>query len=211
MKVQLPWIGKAAGSSAGMIYQSYWGRTYARSFPSMFHYPNTPSQQACQSAFHDIRRIWQPIYNELKHFVSSGQRSNRSIYNIYMKSIFRLLNPYGVPKNDVIPSNFGLDRYNTKRVDLGEASLVFRSSDIMLLFTQNSLVNTPYNKTTSEHFILINKTDQTLYYRIASYSPSRRNMDFKNTYRWSSSDDILCFVAISVEGWMGNFNLLKIQ
>ena len=80
MKLQLPWIGKAAGSSAGQILQSYWGHTYSRSFPSMFHYPNTKLQQECQAKFFDIQRIWQPIYVVIRQHIGSTQRTNLGIY-----------------------------------------------------------------------------------------------------------------------------------
>lgn len=93
MKVQLPWIGKAAGSSAGTIYQSYWGHTYTRSFPALFHYPDTPAQQATQALFHDVQRFWLPIYQHLEPSIGKEQRKGINAFNVLAKCIYKVFNP----------------------------------------------------------------------------------------------------------------------
>lgn len=210
MKVQFPLFGKATGSSAGTIYQSYWGRTYSRSFPFSFHYPDTKKQQECQSTFFDIQRVWLPIYNVIKSFFNPMQRTNKNPFNKLIGYIFRIFNPYAKHKMPDVPSSFGLDRKNLMSISLAVSSTTINEDEVSILFD----LNRPYNSTgypiTKIHFLLLNKTQQSMLYQNEPLSYTLRKISFRNTQGWKEKDEIYFYVAASANNWFGNFNLMQL-
>ena len=207
MKVQLPWIGKASGSSAGTIYQTYWGRTYSRSFPSSFHYPDTPSQQSAQAKFYDTMRIWLPIYQSISPLIGADQRHNVNCYNLYLKSIYRLLNPFEKGSNSRPPRYFGVDDLNRVIVRMADIYFVATKVNFELHFHYSDESISIADNFQRAHFLLANRTRQSLYYRWYWYTPYTTYQGFKNTNDWQADDEIYSYVALSGSHWLGNFNL----
>lgn len=207
MKVQLPWIGKAAGSSAGTIYQSYWGRTFARSFPSIFHYPDTPAQQVCQAHFHDIRRVWSGYFRDLEKSAEVGQRANRNIYNIYLSAIFKVFNPYGVPRYTRPPKSFGLDRYNRMRATMSGITTEWKSNAFIIRWKDWEVNNSIKANPSLRMFLVVDRTKQNLHIEYQRISPSYQSVTIYNAYGWEPGDEMFIYVAISSNHWLGNFNL----
>ena len=206
MKVHLPIIGKATGSSAGLIYQSYWGNTYARSFPFSFHYPDTVKQQECQATFFDIQRNWAPIYNQLKNYIMKEQRRNKNPYNTLSKAIYRIFNPYHDKIKEVYPSNFGLDPQNRIRPVTTEKEISFDHDEFNLHFNMGR----PYNELSvileTVNIIIFNETKQNMMYYEDKFHAGHYYIRLKNTLDWENSNKILVYLAISANTWLGNFN-----
>lgn len=210
MKVQLPITGKASGSSAGTIYQSYWGNTYARGFPRLFHYPDTPQQQACQASFFDIQRIWLPCYNQLKTYIKTMQRKNKNPFNLLTSAIYRIFNPYQIRKNDNLPSYFGLDKKNRVYPILTETKLSLNGNYWQLTFIQQRPHIEIAEDFKNMHVLLFNKTSISMYYVIESWDGSLQLVEIENTNNWLFDDEIEVYVALSSPNWLGNFNRQKL-
>lgn len=207
MKVHLPWIGKAAGSSANMIFQSYWGKTYSRSFPSSFHYPDTPAQQECQARFHDLRRVWEFAYLQFKPYIPKSQRRNRNTYDNYMADIFKVVNPYQHPSLQTPPASFGLDRYNRMRASMHITEAYFWGSRFNVRWDSWQISNNIASTPNSRFFLVVNKTQQNLSLLIDDAPVWLDAMSIYNAYGWQKGDEFLFYVALSSNSWMGNFNL----
>lgn len=209
MKVQLPWAGKATGNSAGLIYQSYWGRTFARTFPAIFHYPDTKLQQITQAKFHDIRRIWDPIYRNISQYIGRGQRTNRNTYNDYLQGLYRAFNPYNEVSKSAPPRSWGIDPLNRMSVELTEFEVINAKEQIFVQWTSLKLVNKIAAAPTRQFFLLLNLTRQALYFDNAMYLPYRHSWYFINQQDWREDDKILFYTALAAKDWLGNFNLVK--
>lgn len=208
MKVQLPWAGKASGSSAGLIYQSYWGRTFARTFPAIFHYPDTTLQQITQAKFHDIRRVWDPIYRNISQYIGKGQRVNRNTYNNYLRGLYRAFNPYDEQSKYMPPRYWGIDPANRMTVELADAEVVNAKENIFVQWGTITLHNKISAAPTNQMFLLLNLTQQALYFDNAGYLPYRHSWYFINQQDWREGDKILFYTALAAKNWLGNFNLV---
>lgn len=206
MKVQLPWMGKATGSSAGLIYQSYWGRTFARTFPAVFHYPNTPKQQICQAHFYDTQRILLLFYDFIKEFIGPQQRNNKNIYNIYAKAFIEALNPYNKPKFKDGPQNFGVDPYNRAILQFNDVQMFVNENRGLITFTQEPIKSEI--RTTFNYYVLLifNRTRQNIKFSLVFYVPTITGFNFTNDVGWQNGDDILVYTALQSKTWLGNFN-----
>ena len=210
MKVQLPFIGKATGSSAGLIFQSYWGGTYSRSFPSIFHYPDTPKQQAAQAPFHEINKAWALPYGIIKNAVGENQRRNRNIYNEYLKQALKIYNPYDIPKQRTPLQNFGPDPFNRMRASM-LVTYKYIDDSYILIRWQDWAVEKEISYTPSHRiFLLMNKTSRTLHSPYGLIIPSVTGLNIQNYQDWKATDDIVFYVAVYGEGWLGNFNLIPL-
>lgn len=210
MKVQLPWIGKAAGSSAGAIYQTYWGNTYSRSFPALFHYPDTKKQQECQASFFDIQRIWLPIYNTISTQIGKMQRKNKNPFNQLTSSIYHIFNPYKEQKLSRLPNFFGLDPKNRVRIFFSIDEMRIDATAVEMWFTWfRPYIEIDMTPTTL-HFLLFNLSRTSMYYQTIPFSTDYRNIDFRNTNEWKEGDKLTLYVAISGDSWFGNFNIQKL-
>lgn len=207
MKVQLPWFGKAAGSSAGTIYQSYWGKTYTRSFPFSFHYPDTQRQQKCQATFFDIQRTWLPIYQQVSQSIGPMQRKNKNPFNSMMRNIFRVFNPYGKYYTGHIPEFFGLDPKNRVRPVLLDINLDINPDDVVLTYDMARPYNGLQIRLVKSYLLLFNITQQTMLFSEEPFRPDVQRVTFENTLGWLPSDDYAFYVALAADNWLGNFNL----
>lgn len=207
MKVQLPWYGKASGRSAGTIYQSYWGATYTRSMPFSFHYPDTPDQQACQATFFDIQRPWIPIYNQIKDYLNKYQRKNVNPFNVYSMSIFKIFAPYGKDKYVEVPGKFGLDNLNSMWLELTSISMTITPEEVQLRYGLAGGAAPPDHPIKHIHFLLFNRTQQSMLFKSQTLMDPLGFMSFVNTNEWKNGDRIFLYVAVSADDWLGNFKL----
>lgn len=206
MKVQLPWAGKASGSSAGLIYQSYWGRTFARTFPAIFHYPDTPAQQICQARFYDTQRILLLFYDYIKTLIGPQQRNNKNIYNIYAKAFMEALNPYNKPKFKDGPKNFGVDPLNRAILQFNDVQMFVNENRGLITFTQEPIKSEIH--TTFNYYVLLifNRTRQNIKFSLVYYVPTITGFNFTNDVGWQNGDEILVYTALQSKTWLGNFN-----
>lgn len=207
MKVQLPWLNKASGRSAGTIYQSYWGATYTRSMPTLFHYPDTEKQQETQAKFYDTQRNWLPIYRQLMQYASPSQRKNKNSFNRLSRYVYKILNLYYGITHYTAPAAWGLERLNKMRPVITNMELYLKDDNIILEID----VNRPHNETQHRvrwiHILLFNLTQKYLLFQTIPIAGGLQNVIFSNTMDWQPSDGFRVYIALSDNDWLGNFNL----
>lgn len=207
MKVQIPILNKAAGRLRDTIFQSYWGETYVRSMPLLFHYPDTEDQQRTQAAFFDIQRNWIPIYKELIVYASPSQRKNKNAFNTLSRYVYKILDPYVAPNNYSAPRFWGLEHLNKMRPVIPSFQLSVNPKRLVLTFD----VNLPYNDTNYYvrwfHVLLCNVSQKYMLYLVIPFAIETQLVTFFNTMEWQPSDRLRFYIALSDNNWLGNFNL----
>lgn len=209
MKVQLPLLGKAAGSYAGGIYQSYFGHTYVRSFPAIFHYPDTQDQQTTQAKFFDVQRSWLPIYQALTQFIGKMQTRNKNPFNVFSKGLYKIFNPYAKKYKFFPLKYFGLDPLNRVRPAITALNVKIDENDVMIRFDLLRPYNDMAIKLKTTHILALNLTQQTLYYANKDLQAGSNEFPFVNTNHWQNGDTVVLYVALSADSWLGNFNLIS--
>ena len=207
MKVHLPIVGKATGSSAGLIYQSYWGNTYTRSFPFSFHYPDTDKQQKCQFDFYRIQRAWWTIYDKLKTYIPRSQRRNRNIYNTLSKGVYSAFLTYGIKADENIRPHWGLDPRNTILPIIEVGKISYSNFNYYIDATLQSLAGKRKFYPSINHFLLCNLTQQEMYYSFEPYTESKISTSFLVASEWLDTDIIIAYVAFSHDEFFTNFYL----
>ena len=206
MKVHVPFIGKVTGSSAGLIYQSYWGKSFARTFPALFHYPDTPSQQQAQAKFYEIQKIWNGIYADLKTYIGPSQKKNKNPYNVLSKYIYRVLNPYNKALFATTPKYFGFDPLNRVRASIGIYSFDITEEYINLTFAMNR----PYIGIDVEIkdivFLFFNRSRKDLAMSIETFDAMLNKVQIHNDNEWKNRDICILYIALAGPNYLANFN-----
>lgn len=210
MKVHLPIVGKATGSSAGLIYQSYWGNTYTRSFPFSFHYPDTAKQQECQASFFDIQRVWIPIYKELTKNIAPMQRKNKNPFNKLTSAVYRIFNPYKRKDHKNLPQNWGLDPNNRVHANIVSPEIRVDSKAVTLSFFMKRATIEVSVSIDETLILLFNQRQQNMYFTTIPLQGDLNTVELENTNNWEIDDDICAYVALAGPNWLGNFNLLPL-
>lgn len=205
MKVHLPIVGKATGSSAGLIYQSYWGNTYTRSFPFSFHYPDTSKQQKSQFDFFKIQRVWWGIYEKLKTSIPASCRKNRNVFNELSSGIYRIFMTYMQKSSSNIVDVWGLDSRKSVKLNINAQFLDFLGDEIIV----NAKVLDIYGKRkfVPDFFntLLCNITEQEFYFIMDDYSDGSLTTSFKVEGKWDETDIIVAYTALSSKEFITNF------
>ena len=209
MKVQLPFHNHAAGRSGGSIFQTYWGRTFARSMPVLFHYPDTPSQHDTQMKYYNIVRQLKTAYPTISLNVPKSQRYNTNVYNIYSQAVFQILNPYAKPQFSKPPRFFGLDKLN--RVILPAVVDGFSIEGKWFYFRFHFLTPVVGISDVFNWFIVFcfNRSRHQIYCSRFWYTPTITQFSAAFGSSWAVNDDILMYFCLSGQNWLGNFNLAK--
>lgn len=207
MKVHLPFVGKATGSSAGLIYQSYWGNTYTRSFPFNFHYPDTDKQQKCQFDFFRIQRAWWPIYNKLKFSIPKQCRRNTNIYNKLSKGLYVVFMTYSKIKEENILEIWGLDERKTVMMDIGRMPIRIDNDNIYVGFSINGIYGKRHFSPQSYNMLLCNITQQEFYFQTNEVHAGLNEVEFLILSEWNRTDIIIAYVAFSNDEFFTNFYL----
>lgn len=210
MKVHLPIVGKATGSSAGLIYQSYWGNTYTRSFPFSFHYPDTAKQQKCQFDFYRIQRAWWPIYNQLKESIPKQCRRNTNVYNKLSNGLYRVFMTYAPVKSENVLQVWGLDERKSVTADLEASKIIIQDQRVFVscylngFYGKRKFVPSVYN------MLLCNINQQEFYLKVAKLESDTIAENFVVTSEWSLSNIIVAYVAFSNDEFFTNFTLCSL-
>lgn len=207
MKVHLPIVGKATGSSAGLIYQSYWGNTYTRSFPFSFHYPDTGKQQKCQFNFFRIQRAWWPIYNKLKFSIPKQCRRNTNIYNKLSKGLYVVFMTYSEFKEENIVEIWGLDERKTVMIEIGRMPIRIDNDKIYVGFYINGIYGKRHFSPQGYNMLLCNITQQEFYFQTNKVHAGLNEVEFLILSEWNRTDIIIAYVAFSNEEFFTNFYL----
>lgn len=207
MKVQLPWMGKATGSSAGLIYQSYWGRTFARTFPAMFHYPNTPKQQLCQAKYWHLRREVEACYEELRYDLTKYQKRIKNPYNQLYQSARTMFESQASDPYGPWQLSFGVDALNAISLYVDEYQSHITPQEVIC----DALIKNVSSKfdffPEYAWICLVNWTRQELWTRKADYGQGWVQQYWPNSTGWASTDYVVWYIGVSNNHYMSNFYL----
>jgi hypothetical protein len=207
MKVHLPIVGKATGSSAGLIYQSYWGNTYTRSFPFSFHYPDTAKQQICQFDFFQIQRAWWPIYDRLKRSIPKQCRRNTNVYNELSNGLYKVFMTYSEKKRGNVIPIWGLDKRKTVNVDIINSAIKIDKS-VVKVTTDFKVVQTKRSFSPMDcNVLLCNVNRQEFYLQVFAYETEFIDVQFFVGSEWEQTEIILAYLALSNDEFFTNFFL----
>lgn len=205
MKFQFPWIRNASGTSAGLVFQTYRGRTYGHAKTEFYHYPNTPAQQDTQGKFYNIMRQFNAIYQELSHFIPRSQRQNRNVYNDFGSAMFAASLTYPNPYRKYPPQKFGVDKDNTLSIAVVIDSLVI--NDKIINVVAKCSVKTFRRVFTPKtlHVFFVNISQQEIIYTNQPSSKDDFSLTISNSKQWLQSDNIKMYVALSDPSFLSNF------
>lgn len=206
MKVQIPILNKATGRSRDTIFQSYYGNTYARSMPILFHYPDTDKQQVTQAKFFDVQRIWIPIYNHLSLSIKRQQRINKNPFNVMSSFVYKIFHPFKPYTPEDYPENFGLDRLDRVKPAVVGTSLYMGQSQVHLSFDMLRPFNGMAFDMTTSNILLFNVTKQSMLFTDIPLQAGTNDIYFSNTNHWTISDIVVAYLALSCDSWLGNFH-----
>lgn len=210
MKVQMPIVGHAAGRTAGLIYQTYNGHTYARSLPVIYHYPDTPLQQDCQAKFYNIQEQWLPIYNSFKRLIPRNQRHNTNMFNVLSAGVYLAAQTYANSNSKGRPQHFGSDiqqQIQIKTIKAGisiDPKLVVIDADVVFVSWRRTFVPRACS------LLLVNASQQLLMFTRFDYSESDFRIEFSNMQSWLQGDSISAYLALASKDFFTDFYLLAL-
>ena len=211
MKVQLPWMGKATGSSAGLIYQSYWGRTFARTFPAMFHYPNTPAQQACQTKYWHNRIEAEACYGTIQRYLSSYQKRITNPYNAMFKSVNDMFIQHETNPYAPIPNDFGIDIRHSVNANIRSVFNVVRPDRVIIDANIINIKSEFQFEPDKAFLILVNFRRKEVWTQPANFHGGNIYGSWPNTTTWPSTQVAIFYVGLANNHFCTNFFLLENQ
>lgn len=210
MKVQNPTIGHASGQSGGLVFQTYFGNTYARSLPVLFHYPATTKQQEAQAQYFNIFWQYRDIYRSFGKFSISANMRYANRYNAILKGIFKVAQVFPSEQGKPFPRFIGTDRQHQVRLSTSSSLLDVTSENIAL---KVDVLFSLWRRKFSPiffHFILVNTTTKELLSVSNLYSDSSIRFEISNDVSWQSSQTIAAYVALSNTEFFTNFYLITL-
>lgn len=207
MKVQNPIIGKATGSNQELVYQTYFGNTYVRTKPSIFHYKDSKAQQDTQALFFDIQQQWLHIYEALSDYYTSRQRNDKNVFNVLSAGIYKAIRTYPKSSNLYPPRFFGADDYNQVKAIFEEVFWEFQGKFIEFKFTFSQIQSSRQFSPNTFHLLALNVSQQLIYYINDIFTLPTTNITLTNSSDWLQSDEIRVYIALSDHAFMSNFQL----
>lgn len=209
MKAQLPIIHHGSGHAGNTIFQTYWGQTFLRSMPILFHYPNTRAQQKTQGLYWNIMRQIQAVYGNFKKSFPKRNNSNKNIYNVLCKGIFQVADPYNSKHTAPLPLRFGLDAQQQIRLSFSVPKVLVEKTKISITFQLSfSLWRRAFHPTLV-YLVVVNRTQQSLLGAEQSFQSTKIKFTLQNSVLWASTDDVVAYVAIGNNETLSNFYLIK--
>lgn len=209
MKAQLPIIHHGSGHAGNIIFQTYWGRTFLRSMPVLFHYPDTPAQQKAQGLYWTITRQFQAIYGIFKRSFPKRNNSNRNIYSVLSKGIFQAADPYDSQHTTPPPLRFGLDTQQQIKLSFLVSKVVVEKTTISIAFQLSVSLWRRAFRPTRVYLVAVNRTQQSLLGAEQSYQSTEIEFVLQNSVLWESTDAVVAYVAIGNKETLSNFYLIK--
>lgn len=209
MKVQLPVVNRAAGRTAGFIFQTYNGRTYVRAMPASYHKSESPKKQQTEAKYYNIMRQYQLIYDDWINVVKRAPQKSRNTFNEYAKGIFAAAGTYDTQNTQQPPRRFGTDTqqqvkiiplYTRLRLDGKYASLV---TDFSIKLWRRNFFPAQYS------VLLVNKTQQTIMMISDHYKGNSMEIDFTNDLDFLPTDTIRIYLMLSDYNFLSNFYLMN--
>lgn len=205
MRVQSPIAGGQSGSVGGLVFQTYHGRTYARSKPTIFHYGPTPAQAAAQAKFYPIFRQCQDAYKAMRSFIPASQRKQVNPFNDLLSNVFKALETYSdASRNDTI-SKFGFDAYERVKVEPGDYTEIIVGNSYIVTYNDIEVISSVNFKPLQSHALLLNKSLQRVIYRHSLYEGRTSNFVFPVISDRYGDTDSQIFIALSDNENFTNF------
>lgn len=205
MKVQNPIVGKAAGRNGNLVFQTYHGNTYAHTLPIIYHYPDTPAQQETQAKYYNIMWQFLSIYRSFSRLIPKDVRTNKNVYDVYSKGVFRAAQTFPKAQQKFPPKWFGADTQQQVKVSGTNVRLDVTQEVVKLgCFIHYSVWRRRFQPKFC-HVLLINYSMQALMMVSEPYSGSELYAEFSNISKWQSTDIIRVYVALSNREFISNF------
>lgn len=205
MRIQSPIAGNQSGSSAGMVFQTYRGRTFMRSKPALFHYADTPAQQATQKKFYDIQADWLPIYRTMRVFFPKVERQGLNYFNTLSKGIYQASKTYP-PYSTLDPIEaFGFDIYDRCRITQGALSTIRNGRTYILRLASTTYVSTIDFVPEKVQCLMLCPDLQQLEFTTIDYSPGQLDIPFSNSRNWFPGHTLHLYIAFSNDAFFSNF------
>ena len=209
MKVQLPIINHGSGRAGGMIFQTYWGRTYLRSMPVLFHYPDTPAQQKIKGLYLNLMNQVRAAYDTLRKSFPRNFNTNRNMFNILAKGIFRAADPYNSNHDATPPLRFGYDTQQQIKLIFSDHKINVGKTDIVISMIASIQLWRRSFRPKQAVYIVINTTQQQIQFTSLPWTDGVFEWSFKNTFPWHAEDRILIYVAATNSEMMSSFYLIR--
>lgn len=207
MKVQIPFLGKASGRSGNKVFQSYWGNTYVRSMPILFHYPDTPNQQKTQAAFFAIQRAWWEIYRVVATYIPWAQRKNKNVFNILSNGLFKSIMTYEQKSYNNVLKFWGIDKRKSVQLDITFNKIEWVRPNYDIKATLMGIKSTRKFVPRFCHYLLYNCTQQVFIYKNRRYTTHDIGESILVLDDWGKDDLIIAYIALSDESFLTNFYL----
>lgn len=205
MRVQSPIVGQQSGTTAYMIFQSYGGRTYARSKPALYHYPGTPAQRAAQRKFYNIETQWLPIYRTLRNFFPQTNKLGLNYFNVLSTGIFAAAQTFPPIVHPEELHHFGIDIYDNITIDTGYYAVENIDGEYTIYLHDFSWQSQVDFRPINAHALLFCPDLQQIEYEWSKYTEPVIEWPFKLGNRWLPSHEVNLFVAFSDDNFFSNF------
>lgn len=205
MRVQSPIAGGQSGSVGGLVFQTYHGRTYARSKPAIFHYGPTPAQAATQAKFYPI--FWQchEAYREMKRYIPASQRKQINPFNDLLSNVFKALETYSDSGHNDAISKFGFDAYERVKVEPGSYTELIEDNRYIVTFDDIEFQAKIDFQPHWSHALYLDKLLQRVEYRTTAYIGKAARFVFPLQQKKYDNEDAAILIALSDSEHFSNF------
>lgn len=207
MKIQLPWIGNAAGTTGNMILQTVRGRTYMREKPIYYHDPKTQAQLDQRKRWYYLFDEWNRIYPLFSSLIPKAQRTNRNVYDDMLKDAY-----FVTYINETIParpilSMWGLDDDN--QVKCVFSSLQWSIDYLTVSFSCNLLSLSATRRFSPRNLVAIavDVSRGRFMCAVLPYSSSSVAVSWSNSRGFAAEDEVYFYVALCDDAYISNFYL----
>lgn len=207
MKLQLPWIGNASGTSGNMILQTYHGETYMREKPLIYHDPKTPAQMLQRYKFWGLLDEWRTYYDSFKAFIPESQRKKRNVFDELFSIMWFIVEKRYTQEWWQKIWWWGIDKDNEVTFNNIEDYIDFNSRNVLIEVHYENLVSK--RKFTPKNYVLLAMKPDEQQYMIATgeYPHYSIQTGWPNAYGWQFGDNVLFFLALYDENFFTNFAL----
>lgn len=210
MKAQIPILNHASGQSAGFIYQTYYGNTYMRSMPVLFHYPDTPAQQKAQGTFYNIQEQLLAIYGQYSLRFPGNQRHNTNMFDVISKGIYTAAKSYPNARAKSQIRCFGNDRQKQVKITPIKYGISIDSRQINV---ESVYAYSTWRRVFSPvtcYLLLINQNQQLLLATSFNYMAQNFTVQLTNSQVWVPNDEVVAYLALGNQEFFSNFNLISL-
>lgn len=205
MKLQLPWINRAAGTTAGIVFQTYNGNTYSHAKTAYYHYPNTQAQQETQGKFYNIMWQFLYIYRSMRIYIPAQVRHNCNMYNVLSSGVFAASLTYPNPQRKTPPVWFGADKMQQVKVNFANGAIEVSLQSVSVKFNVSLQFYRRNFNPKFYHLLLVNASQQLLMSETSTYTSSCFAIELQNISKWLPTDTISVYLMLSNKNFSTNF------